>query len=532
MRSYLQWPVATIAIVILSACGNNISVNDGNTTLNSPSTKSSNGNTNAKDNTDTAKGNTNTPRTVLCDIRYQGFRYGCVASSKTNRIWLDRNLGASRAATSLSDEGSYGYHFQWGRPKDGHQGVFSDKTNRRATTIHPSSSAFIAVDNNTTDWVADGVDDNGAQREAFLWKTDGTGICPKGFRVPTIEELFLESSQPHFQSTLNFPLAGFRDGITGDVKQKSGPNAAGYYMASDKFSNKMVRILSFDQNNMRKIETKGRAYGYSVRCIGKRRGESAPVVSSPSESETSSGGTGSGGTGSGGTGTASGGSTSGGSTSGGSTSGGSTSGGTEIASGGSTSGGSTSGGTGASSGGSTSGGTETASGGTGSGGTETTSGGTETASGGTETASGGSTDDHGNSKDEATSISLQSTTEGRINGAGDVDWFKVVISRRGTLTVDTTGSTDTEGFLYNASGTKIASNDDSGSDRNFKILRSVVAGTYYVKVKHHNALLTGSYLLVAHFDDHGNSKDEAAPINPNGETLGSIEMAGDEDWFK
>ncbi|MCB4784523.1 MAG: PPC domain-containing protein, partial [Sulfurovum sp.] len=165
-----------------------------------------------------------------------------------------------------------------------------------------------------------------------------------------------------------------------------------------------------------------------------------------------------------------------------------------------------------------------------SGGTETASGGST--SGGTETASGGSTDDHGNSKDEATSISLQSTTEGRINGAGDVDWFKVVISRRGTLTVDTTGSTDTEGFLYNASGTKIASNDDSGSDRNFKILRSVVAGTYYVKVKHHNALLTGSYLLAAHFDDHGNSKDEAAPINPNGETLGSIEMAGDEDWFK
>ncbi|MCB4773483.1 MAG: pre-peptidase C-terminal domain-containing protein, partial [Sulfurovum sp.] len=439
MRSYLQWAVATIAIVILSACGNNTNANDGNTTLNSPSTKSDNGNTNAKD-------NTNTPRTVLCDIRYQGLRYGCVASSKTNRIWLDRNLGASRAATSLSDEGSYGYHFQWGRPKDGHQGVFPDKTDRRATTIHPSSSAFIAVDNNTTDWVADGVDDNGAQREAFLWKTDGTGICPKGFRVPTIEELFLESSQPHFQSTLNFPLAGFRDGITGDVKQKSGPNAAGYYMASDKFSNKMVRILSLDQNNTGKIETKGRAYGYSVRCIGKRRGESAPVVSSPSESETASGGT---------------------------------------SSGGSTSGGSTSGGTGTASGGSTSGGTGTASGGSTSGGTGTASGGST--SGGTGTASGGSTDDHGNSKDEATSISLQSTTEGRINGAGDVDWFKVVISRRGTLTVDTTGITDTEGFLYNASGTKIASNDDSGSDRNFKISRSVVAGTYYVKVKHHNA---------------------------------------------
>ncbi|MCB4774653.1 MAG: fibrobacter succinogenes major paralogous domain-containing protein, partial [Sulfurovum sp.] len=275
MRSYLQWPVATIAIVILSACGNNISVNDGYTTLNSPSTKSDNGNTNAKGNTDTA-------RTVLCDIRYQGFRYGCVASSKTNRIWLDRNLGASRAATSLSDEGSYGYHFQWGRPKDGHQGVFSDKTNRRATTIHPSSSAFIAVDNNTTDWVADGVDDNGAQREAFLWKTDGTGICPKGFRVPTAEELIRESYESDFDVTLKFPLAGFRNNTKNSIEVfKSASNgfledAFGYYMASDKFSNKMARTLSFDQDNTGKIETKSRSYGYSVRCIQKQKDEVVP----------------------------------------------------------------------------------------------------------------------------------------------------------------------------------------------------------------------------------------------------------------
>ncbi|MCB4762196.1 MAG: pre-peptidase C-terminal domain-containing protein, partial [Sulfurovum sp.] len=142
-------------------------------------------------------------------------------------------------------------------------------------------------------------------------------------------------------------------------------------------------------------------------------------------------------------------------------------------------------------------------------------------------------DDHNNSKDEATSIRLQSTTEGRINGAGDVDWFKVDITSAGTLTVDTTGTTDTYGELYNASGTKITSDDDSGSEHNFKISQYLETGTYYVKVKHRDSsAISGTYSLVVHFDDHGNSKDEAAPINLNSRTLGSIEMAGDEDWFK
>ncbi|MCB4759206.1 MAG: fibrobacter succinogenes major paralogous domain-containing protein, partial [Sulfurovum sp.] len=523
MRSYLQWPVATIAIVILSACGNNISVNDGNTTLNSPSTKSSNGNTNAKDNTDTAKGNTNTPRTVLCDIRYQGFRYGCVASSKTNRIWLDRNLGASRAATSLSDEGSYGYHFQWGRPKDGHQSVFSDKTDRRAATIHPSFSAFITVNNTTTDWVDDGVDDNGSKREAFLWgetkeiartirltstasggietpEDNGTGICPKGFRVPTAEELIRESYESDFDVTLKFPLAGFRNNTKNSIEVfKSASNgfledAFGYYMASDKFSNKMARTLSFDQDNTGKIETKSRSYGYSVRCIQKQKDEVVPSDDHGNLMDTA----------------------------------------TPIKLNNQTSG------------------RINKAGdvdwfkivisGTGILVVETT-GTTDTEgflydAGGREIAfndnisssdnnfqiskfvttgtyyvkvkhhTASSTgdyslvshliaDDYTNSRDDAGTISLASTTQGRINRAGDADWFKIVIPRTGTLVAKTVGLTDTKGSLYDASGTQIALDDNGGSGQNFKISKSITAaGTYYVKVKHSSVSSTGRYRLI------------------------------------
>ncbi|MCB4755356.1 MAG: hypothetical protein LGB62_07400, partial [Sulfurovum sp.] len=100
MKSYLQWSVATIVIAILGACGS------------------------------TNSGNRLTSKTISCTtkaIMYKGLTYGCV-TSKTGRIWLDRNIGASQVATSLSDEASYGYYFQWGRPADGHQIAFPDKT--------------------------------------------------------------------------------------------------------------------------------------------------------------------------------------------------------------------------------------------------------------------------------------------------------------------------------------------------------------------------------------------------------------------
>jgi len=36
-------------------------------------------------------------------------------TSLTGRIWLDRNLGASRVATSPTDTAAYGDMYQWGR---------------------------------------------------------------------------------------------------------------------------------------------------------------------------------------------------------------------------------------------------------------------------------------------------------------------------------------------------------------------------------------------------------------------------------
>ncbi|MCB4782009.1 MAG: PPC domain-containing protein, partial [Sulfurovum sp.] len=133
-------------------------------------------------------------------------------------------------------------------------------------------------------------------------------------------------------------------------------------------------------------------------------------------------------------------------------------------------------------------------------------------------------------------INPNSTTQGNIEVANDKDFFKIHIPSRGTLVVETTGVTDTYGSLLDANGHEVASNDNAGGfGQNFKISKLItVAGTYYVRVKHHSTARTGSYVLVSHFvpDDHTNSRSTATPINPNSTTLGSIEIAGDHDYFK
>ncbi|MCB4763269.1 MAG: ricin-type beta-trefoil lectin domain protein, partial [Sulfurovum sp.] len=109
-------------------------------------------------------------------------------------------------------------------------------------------------------------------------------------------------------------------------------------------------------------------------------------------------------------------------------------------------------------------------------------------------------DDHGNNIASATSINPNSTTQGRINIAGDNDFFKIQIPGiGGTLTVKTTGSINTYGYLLDAEGRKIASSDGGGSSYNFKISRTVKDGTYYVQVRNSFFSLLGGYSLVSHF---------------------------------
>ena len=118
-------------------------------------------------------------------------------------------------------------------------------------------------------------------------------------------------------------------------------------------------------------------------------------------------------------------------------------------------------------------------------------------SGGGGGGSGGGTpnDDHSNNRSGATSLALGSSRSGQIETGGDVDYFSVQVNESGMLIIYTTGNLDTWGTLQNRSGSALTSNDDGGKENNFRIERSVNAGTYYIKVEGYNSSATGEYTL-------------------------------------
>ena len=136
--------------------------------------------------------------------------------TNTGRIWMDRNLGATQAATSPSDELAYGDLYQWGRGSDGHQLRNSSVTSTLSNTDVPSSNKFIAASSSENqDWRKESNNN--------LWQ-GVNGInnpCPKGFRLPTSEEWAAEFKADNNQSfnhlqLLRLPTSGWRN-YNGDL---------------------------------------------------------------------------------------------------------------------------------------------------------------------------------------------------------------------------------------------------------------------------------------------------------------------------
>ena len=105
-------------------------------------------------------------------------------------------------------------------------------------------------------------------------------------------------------------------------------------------------------------------------------------------------------------------------------------------------------------------------------------------------------DAHGDTRDTATPVSPDSSTEGALEGHGDVDYYGLTFSSPETLTVETIGGTDTFGQLESQDGAIVASADGGGSGGNFRIERQVQAGSYYVRVSGATPTVTGHYTLM------------------------------------
>ncbi|MEW6218684.1 MAG: fibronectin type III domain-containing protein [Thermodesulfobacteriota bacterium] len=109
-------------------------------------------------------------------------------------------------------------------------------------------------------------------------------------------------------------------------------------------------------------------------------------------------------------------------------------------------------------------------------------------------------DDHGNTCSQATTVAAGDTVAGSIETAGDTDVFRIELPGPGTLTVASTGSTDTFGTLQDASCADMATDDDSGAGTNFQLQRAFPArATVHVAVRHYSSQRTGAYFLQVTF---------------------------------
>jgi uncharacterized protein (TIGR02145 family) len=205
-----------------------------------------------------------------------------VTSPGTGRVWMDRNLGAERAAISSTDDLAFGDLYQWGRRADGHQCRTSLEQTQRSNSDTPSHGNFITVTRSTNfpqnDW-------RNPQNDA-LWQinTGANNPCPQGFRIPTADEFRQErikwssnTSTGAFNSVLKLPLSGYRE-INGDVLSTAQGSAYGFIWTS---SDSGTSPTSEDPYNQYKSQAFAyfsdrafenpydRARGYAVRCIKK-----------------------------------------------------------------------------------------------------------------------------------------------------------------------------------------------------------------------------------------------------------------------
>ena len=210
------------------------------------------------------------------------FKFSQVTSS-TGQVWMDRNLGASQVATSSTDPASYGDLYQWGRPADGHQKRKSATTATLAVNTAPGHADFITITGprGPYDWTIPNTGDvDGALRGKFLAKTDGSGICPTGFNVPTEAQLKAEiniwdttnsAAVGAFNSVLKLPVAGGRIMQTGGLGNVS---AVGYYWTRSIVPigrwYRYAHYLGFgsgSHNIYLQFHNVGRSEGRSIRCI-------------------------------------------------------------------------------------------------------------------------------------------------------------------------------------------------------------------------------------------------------------------------
>ena len=99
--------------------------------------------------------------TAVIPLTFNGVYYDGVSSPYTGKVWLDRDIGASKKCESYNESECIGTPLEWETPLD-------------QLTGDPKTDAQIT--------------------SANMQNLTGSGICPQGFRLPTKEEFLIETA--------------------------------------------------------------------------------------------------------------------------------------------------------------------------------------------------------------------------------------------------------------------------------------------------------------------------------------------------
>jgi hypothetical protein len=189
-----------------------------------------------------------------------------VTNPITGKTWMDRNLGATRAATSSTDTLAFGDLYQWGRGADGHQCRNSSTTTTLSTTDQPGNGQFILGDLNSNNW------NWRSTLNVNLWQGIN-GInnpCPYGYRIPSNWELENERLSWSINQSNNFiipiklTLAGHKQFSSGNI---SGLGFIGNYWGNLNYGNSSSIQRFFDDGRTSQWDEDSPGNGNSVRCI-------------------------------------------------------------------------------------------------------------------------------------------------------------------------------------------------------------------------------------------------------------------------